>query len=340
MVLTMICKHTYNSPHENEKSDQKDKRSNPSDGDSNVRKQYGNQLNDEAQHVSLKITSTIRNLQEIDRDLRDISGKIEVVNIAYVACGAPTNVDQVFHSIRSALYFSTDIAIKFHIFVQREFEGKFHFRFRGLHLRFQTKFTYQLYPAKIPDDKVDWNKLFGECNTMRLFLPRYLTDLDAVLFMDSDTLFLDSVSHLWDVLNDLNPDILLAYSRDSCFNYHSETGYPFLGEFGLNSGVLLMRLDRIRTAIFSVKGPNDKLTYKLPWEDALELINEKYIFKLSEQSMLNILFSFNSEKGLEFSCNMNYMLIFCQFTKCERDCCKPKPHKNQKESENHRKLIS
>lgn len=60
------------------------------------------------------------------------------------------------------------------------------------------------------------------------------------------------------------------------------------------------------------------------WEDSLQLISQKYTLRLGDQSMLNILFGFNPDKGLEFPCNMNYMLLFCKFAGCRRDCCKAK----------------
>jgi len=267
----------------------------------------------------LKNTSMIGNLKDID------NLDIPLVHIAYVACGDEGRAYQVINSIRSALYFSNDVAIKFHIFTQSKFENKFHVRFREWHIVFDTQFSYQLYSTKYPDDKKDWVNIFRKCATMKLLLPSILTDVDKVLYMDSDTLFLESASHLWRVLDDFNPNNLMAFSHGNCYNYNPETPYPFYGKLGLNSGVLLMHLDRIRTAKFWVKAPSDKLLKSLEWEEALHFIKKEYTLLHGDQSMLNILFSFNPSKGLEFPCNMNYQLLFCKFTDCPHECCKPKP---------------
>jgi len=116
--------------------------------------------------------------------------------MVYVACGSETVANQVLNSIRSALYFSTNVAIKFHLFTQSHLELKFISSLSEMHAVFKTQFSHQIYQAKYPDDKQDWIRMFRECATMRLFLPRLLTDLEAVLYMDSDTLFIDSVSYL------------------------------------------------------------------------------------------------------------------------------------------------
>ena len=101
---------------------------------SSVVSQLIDYLNVEKEEPPLKNTSMIGNLKDTD------NLDIPLVHIAYVACG--DEAYQVINSIRSALYFSNDVAIKFHIFTQSKFENKFHVRFREWHIVFDTQFSY------------------------------------------------------------------------------------------------------------------------------------------------------------------------------------------------------
>lgn len=252
------------------------------------------------------------------------------IHVAYVACGSKYRLDQVLNSIKSALYFSSNVRIKFHIITEQHLKNQFQKVLTEMKSLFKTPFFYELYQVEYPEDKQDWVKMFKQCATMRLFLPRLLADLKRVLYVDSDTIFIDSVRHHWRVFDDFNPATVAAYGPDTCLNYHRGTRHPFPGERGLNSGVFLMDLDRIREGTFRVREPQRQNGNKfnettLQWEDALQLISDVYTFKLGDQGMLNILFGLNPERGLHFPCNLNYMLMFCKFSNCQSECCKPKP---------------
>ena len=50
------------------------------------------------------------------------------------------------------------------------------------------------FPAKTGET---WRKLFKLCASQRLFLPSALADVDATLYIDTDTLFHRPPEHLW-----------------------------------------------------------------------------------------------------------------------------------------------
>lgn len=77
--------------------------------------------------------------------------------------------------------------------------------------------------------------------------------------------------------------------------------HPFYGQFGLNSGVMLMNLTRMRERNF---------------EAAIQPIYEKFKSQLAwgDQDLLNIYFNFNPDELFELTCDYNYRPDHCMYT--------------------------
>ena len=75
---------------------------------------------------------------------------------------------------------------------------------------------------------------------------------------------------------------------------------PYYGETGLNGGIMLMHLDRMRDMMDG-------------WTRAIMAMQDKYKsrIKLADQDILNILFSFYPEKLYELPCEWNYRVWLC-----------------------------
>lgn len=114
-----------------------------------------------------------------------------------------------------------------------------------------------------------------------------LKDVDSLLYVDTDVLFLTSLDDIWSYFDKFNSTQLaaLAPEHEEEFQgwYNRFARHPYYGKLGLNSGVMLMNLTRMREFKFS---------------DKLKPIYEVYKYNITwgDQCLLNILFHFHPGK--------------------------------------------
>lgn len=150
----------------------------------------------------------------------------------------------------------------------------------------RSKFSYTLYSISFPEDNAaEWKKLFKPCASQRLFLPvcssknqnsiyksldfrvscplshmslqLILKDIDSIVYVDSDILFLQPMDHLWAFLSKFTPSQLAAmapeHEEPRIAWYSRFARHPFYGRTGVNSGVMLMNMTRMRSVSFKVQ---------------------------------------------------------------------------------------
>uniref|UniRef100_A0A3Q4G0L4 Glucoside xylosyltransferase 1 n=1 Tax=Neolamprologus brichardi TaxID=32507 RepID=A0A3Q4G0L4_NEOBR len=176
------------------------------------------------------------------------------------------------------------------------------------------RFSYRVYSIRFPNENAaEWKKLFKPCASQRLFLPLILEDVDSIVYVDSDILFLQPVDLLWRFLSDFNSSQLAAmapeHEEPRIAWYNRFARHPFYGRTGINSGVMLMNLTRMRSMFFK----NDMTSVGLRWEELLMPLLQKYKLNITwgDQDLLNIIFHYNPESLLEFSCQWNYRPDHC-----------------------------
>nr|XP_037276778.1 glucoside xylosyltransferase 2-like [Rhipicephalus microplus] len=164
---------------------------------------------------------------------------------------------------------------------------------------------YKVSPVKFPEPNPEkWQTLFKPCATQRLFLPSMLPDVDAVIYVDADVLFLSPIEELWKYFATMNSSHLAALapeSEDYATNWYRRFArHPFYQPLGVNSGVMLMNLTRMR---------------EFGWEKRLGPLLQKYSRDISwgDQDLLNILFSAHPERLLLFPCRWNYRTDHCMY---------------------------
>lgn len=164
---------------------------------------------------------------------------------------------------------------------------------------------YKVSPVKFPEPNPEkWQTLFKPCATQRLFLPSMLPDVDAVIYVDADVLFLSPIEELWKHFATMNSSHLAALapeSEDYATNWYRRFArHPFYQPLGVNSGVMLMNLTRMR---------------EFGWEKRLGPLLQKYSRDISwgDQDLLNILFSAHPERLLLFPCRWNYRTDHCMY---------------------------
>lgn len=220
--------------------------------------------------------------------------------ISIVACGEG-NAKEALNSVKSALLFSTESdRLKFIIFsdpqmllwLEESLKDFQNFR----------NFSFNLRNVSFPEKDHDlWAGLFRPCASQRLFFPSLLTDVDALIYIDSDTLFLSPPSEffkMFETFDELQVGGMApeSLSDDSWYPLHSKV--PYYGRYGLNSGVLLMNLTRMREINFQ----ENLLNIYWEYNDTL---------KWHDQDMFNIYFHFHPEHFFEMPCEYNYRTDFC-----------------------------
>lgn len=83
-----------------------------------------------------------------------------------------------------------------------------------------------------------------------------LKDVDSAVYVDSDILFLQPVDRLWAFLPQFNSSQLAAmapeHEEPRIAWYNRFARHPFYGRTGINSGVMLMNMTRMRNVYFKV----------------------------------------------------------------------------------------
>lgn len=84
-----------------------------------------------------------------------------------------------------------------------------------------------------------------------------LKDIDSIVYVDSDILFLQPIDHLWAFLSKFTPSQLAAmapeHEEPRIAWYSRFARHPFYGRTGVNSGVMLMNMTRMRSVLFKVQ---------------------------------------------------------------------------------------
>ena len=85
--------------------------------------------------------------------------------------------------------------------------------------------SFQYQPVYYPPDRLDMRDMFRTCATERLFLPDILTKEDAVIYLDTDIVFMGPPEQLWYKFYEFNSSQLAAMAP--CDNQYG-------GRYGLN----------------------------------------------------------------------------------------------------------
>ncbi|CAG0900409.1 unnamed protein product, partial [Darwinula stevensoni] len=173
-------------------------------------------------------------------------GATKEMKIVTAICGS-RHQDLLLTWIRSLIVTSNE---PFHIIAIADVEGKCSAASkvrRMLPERVSIEFRRVSYPM---EPALDWKRMFKPCSTARLFTPSILHDVDAVVYTDLDFLFLAPIEELWSHFRSMDGRMYIGAAQDnekgSCLAYYSMTPLPARGPMGLNAGLLLLNLTRMR----------------------------------------------------------------------------------------------
>ncbi|XP_051886219.1 glucoside xylosyltransferase 1 isoform X1 [Pristis pectinata] len=235
------------------------------------------------------------------------------MHLAVVACGE--RLEETLTMLKSAVLFSQK-PLCFHIFAEDELHDKFNSSLENWKKEFHQKFSHTIYPITFPADTAAvWKKLFKPCASQRLFLPLILKDVDSLLYVDTDVLFLRPMDDIWAFFEDFNQTQIAGmapeHEEPRIGWYNRFARHPYYGKTGINSGVMMMNMTRIRKKYFK----NDMTTARLKWEDLLLPLFKKYKLNITwgDQDLLNIVFYYNPESLFIFPCQWNYRPDHCMY---------------------------
>ena len=114
--------------------------------------------------------------------------------------------------------------------------------------------------------------------------------MDSAIFLDVDILVMTDLYNLWENFDKFTPKQMIGigqereiWNPENHYNNKNEVKFPFIPPYGMNSGVLLMNLTRLREFSFIKK---------------ISLIYDQYkeMLSLYDQDLINILGYYNPGK--------------------------------------------
>ncbi|CAN8007750.1 unnamed protein product [Ixodes pacificus] len=161
-----------------------------------------------------------------------------------VTCG--NRLETTMINLKSVLAFST-ADIRLILFADVDNIQRLQDMIQGWPAIFLERVDYELRLIRIPKRP----DIFKRCDYQRMFLPSVLPKEDAVLYVDSDIMFLHPVEDLWKYFGEMNDQQLTFMVSDVedpslSLYFHRQRKMPRYGRYGLNSGVMLMNLTRMR----------------------------------------------------------------------------------------------
>ncbi|GAB1601331.1 glucoside xylosyltransferase 1-like isoform X1 [Argonauta hians] len=226
------------------------------------------------------------------------------MHLSLVVCG--DRLEESIVLLKSAVLLTTERPLVFHLFVEDSLQKNFQDQLEFWPELYRNRMFYRIFSIQYPPDQNhgDWRKLFKPCASQRLFIPHILTDIDSLLYVDTDVLFMSPVTAVWGIFGKFSESHTtgLAPEHEDAGTgwYNRFAQHPYFKPLGVNSGVMLMNLTRIRHT---------------NWQPSIIEYYKKYRYKIvyGDQDLVNIYFHFNSGELYVFDCHWNYRPDHCMY---------------------------
>lgn len=176
------------------------------------------------------------------------------VVVAVVACG--DRFQETMNMLKSAIMFSK-VHLKFIVVTEDKLIKSFNEKLEQWQDITNKGFSYTVMPLTFPiENSLEWKKLFKPCASQRLFLPvrnfnlnlntmycvyyilfqTVLKDIDSILYVDTDTLFLTPVEEVWKYFGKMNSSQMAAVAPEhedpNVGWYNRFARHPYYGKLG------------------------------------------------------------------------------------------------------------
>ncbi|XP_071955139.1 glucoside xylosyltransferase 1-like [Antedon mediterranea] len=263
--------------------------------------------------VAAANVNAVKNEREVNPEIEKPPARSYVVDhrihVAVVCCGDRSEETVVM--LKTAVI-NTQQKLVFHIFAEEELKPGLSQMLESWPVSFQAKMEYMLHSIQFPkgENPEEWKKMFKTCATQRLFLPDILKDVDSLLYVDTDILFIQPLDAIWSFFKEFNATQIAALTPEHEIKnigwYNRFARHPYYGMTGLNSGVMLMNLTRMRA---------------FGWTQKIVPIYREYKMKITwgDQDLINILFHFHPDRVFVYPCEWNFRPDHCMYTNnCHR----------------------
>lgn len=224
------------------------------------------------------------------------------VVIATVACSLK-QFELVVTLVKSAVLFSTnDIQHQLEVVIVTERELFTSFAHRFNEIKKFRKFSFTLREVKFPKTNHDsWKNLQQTevCLAQKIFLPSLLSDYDTLIYLNPDSIFLSPPHETFKLLRHFKKTQIIGVAgEESGSVYDEKKGHPYYGTNGVNSGVMLMDLKKMR---------------EINWEKEIQQIYVEYRSKIpyGDQDLMNIYFNSRPNEVYDLPCDYNYRTEHC-----------------------------
>lgn len=203
----------------------------------------------------------------------------EPVTLVLVTCAG--GMEMTMASLKSAIAFSR-APLRLILYADVENIKRLQDRIMQWPASVFTRITYDLRLVTFPkEDFKKWKQLFRPCSTQRLFLPDLLGAFEKM-----------NERHLMALVHEI---------EDEATNwYHQHGKTPYIPPFGVNAGVMLINLTRMRN---------------FGWVSRMGSLLDEYEDRLilGDQDLVNILFSVHPDRLFRMTCRWNYRQATCTF---------------------------
>ncbi|XP_022315436.2 glucoside xylosyltransferase 2-like [Crassostrea virginica] len=223
------------------------------------------------------------------------------IHLSIVVCGDRGN--ESITLIKSAILF-TKTYVFIHIFAEEDLHSSLKHQLKSWPSLVKKKFEYILYGISFPGSNQEWKMLFKPCASQRLFIPSLLTNVDSLVYVDTDVIFLSPLEDIWFHFSRFNKTQSVALAPESEDRqtgwYNRFARHPYYGELGVNSGVMLMNLTRLRNST---------------WLPSIVQYYKEYKLKITwgDQDLINIYFHFHPDELYVYPCEWNYRPDHCMY---------------------------
>eukprot|EP00095_Tigriopus_kingsejongensis_P003221 maker-scaffold699_size109694-snap-gene-0.19 protein:Tk03221 transcript:maker-scaffold699_size109694-snap-gene-0.19-mRNA-1 annotation:"glycosyltransferase 8 domain-containing protein 4" len=249
------------------------------------------------------IQSAFEKRQPLPTNASESLSPTDQVTIAMVACGSKDRFEEVSIILKSLILFA-EVPFKVVIFTDslQDEITQFLDPIRASGGDF-PEFIYEIrepiYPISAVNE-VELRSTFQLCASLRLFLPDLLPNVNKILYLDTDIVVLDSLKSIWDHFQLMNSSQITAMAYENqveSLNVYSYAKYPTIKR-GLNSGVMLMDLEKMRNSF---------------WIDKTLAIFKtmKHHLLFGDQDIINIYSHFFPETIHILPCTMNFRPDLC-----------------------------
>ncbi|CAG7734624.1 unnamed protein product [Allacma fusca] len=232
------------------------------------------------------------------------NGELQKVILGVVSCGG--RYEEAMTMLRSAVLFSGGMSLHVVAIVDDETRQNFTDAITSLFeeaLGASSFFTYEIKSTWFPPKNAGiWKKLYAPCSAQRIFFPSLLPKVDALLYVDSDTVFVSELRGIWNHFSKMDQTQWVGVTNEDEPTgdgwYNTKAEIPYFKPRGLNTGVLLLNLTRMRFYEAEQKA-----------EKVLRLYGDKLYW--GDQDIFNVMFSWNPEFVYILPCEYNFRPSHC-----------------------------